>query len=436
MMLRGFLSVWRGVGVVHGRDGSSRIAALVSVVLASLCVFLGVASSASASDSCPNEALRTGPSAHLPDCRAYELVSPLEKNGGEVDGGLSFEYIEPAMEQASLNGEAVTYGSQTTFTEADPLSSMVTSQYLSRRGSDGWSTQAITPRQDLPDGTISPEQGWEGFSLYQGFSEDLSHAFLVSYEPPLAAEAPAGFYNPYVRDNVSGSYDLLSATVPRHQLAGLANTFEGFKVEYGGMSADGSHVIFAANEALTPEAVPGKKNLYEWVEGRLELVSVLPDGTPVSGPQHETLEQESKEEFKEVLFGQEGGEQGVPNDFNHVISADGARVIWSYRENISSGSSGFRIFMHEESAGGGRTVQVANSGASYWTASAEGTVFFTEGSDLNEFQPSGVGGCGAEAGCTTALAKDVSGVDSVPARMARMSISWTAGTSICGMTGA
>src|SRR5918993_1242539 len=35
---------------------------------------------------CPNDALRQGPGSHLPNCRAYEQVSPVDKNGGDIIG--------------------------------------------------------------------------------------------------------------------------------------------------------------------------------------------------------------------------------------------------------------------------------------------------------------------------------------------------------------
>ena len=35
---------------------------------------------------CPNAAFRSGPSANLPDCRAYEQVTPVEKEGGAFFG--------------------------------------------------------------------------------------------------------------------------------------------------------------------------------------------------------------------------------------------------------------------------------------------------------------------------------------------------------------
>jgi hypothetical protein len=341
--------------------------------------------------SCPNELFRTGPGANLPDCRAYEIVSPLEKNGGQIDGGPVLEGTPPAPQQAASNGEAITYGAQTPFTEANPLSGMLTTQYISRRGPNGWYTQAIDPEQNQPGGVFNREDGAVDLSLFQGFSEDLSHAFLLAYEPSPVAEAPAKYYNPYVRDNLDGAYRLLSKEKPPVQEAGISNYFEGFRIEYAGMSSDGSHVVFSANDKLTPGALPGEDNLYEWSDGNLELVSVLPTGEAAS----------------KVVFGRLDPDQGGLNEgYEHVISTDGSRAFWTAQKVVNGGTEE-QVYMHEATPAGARTVQVSASqksngagpggtdpngplSAFYATASANGNdVFFTSCEQLTNDSTAG-----------------------------------------------
>ncbi len=84
-------------------------------------------------EGCANERLRSEQpfALALPDCRAYELVSPVDKNdndvatpgpGGEGEG----------LARASLSGEAITYDSFGSF--AEPLGARFYSRYVSRRG--------------------------------------------------------------------------------------------------------------------------------------------------------------------------------------------------------------------------------------------------------------------------------------------------------------
>lgn len=323
---------------------------LRAVVLAFVGLVAGVFGAplaASAASGCPNEALRTGSSAALPDCRAYELVSPVDKNGGGVDGGTVF-VAQPAPAQAALDGEAVTYSSSVAFSETGASSAMTNVQYLSRRTAEGWRTQAITPAQEYPDGLNFHAEDNVDMTFFQGFSEDLSRGFLLAAEPSPVNDAPKGYYNPYVRDDSDGGFSLLSTETPPVQQAGQPGVYGGLKTQFAGFSeGDPSHVIFQSNDALASGANPGQENLYEWAGGHLELVSVLKDGTAAPGPG----ERGSDLSFGSLPFGSES------YDFSHAISADGSRVFWS--ANLGNGGHE-QVYMRETGVGA-RTVEMSAS---------------------------------------------------------------------------
>jgi hypothetical protein len=79
-------------------------------------------------DSCSNGSSRIGAGAFLPDCRAYEMVSPVDKGGGDIRV-LKTNQEEPAvLEQSADSGEKLAYGSVRAF--GDAQSAPLTSQYI------------------------------------------------------------------------------------------------------------------------------------------------------------------------------------------------------------------------------------------------------------------------------------------------------------------
>jgi hypothetical protein len=215
-------------------------------------------SSAAAAEACPNEALRTGPSAQLPDCRAYELASPLAKNGLDVitDGP-----------RASSTGAGIVFETQGAL-PGSPSAGLLTFN-LARRDADGggWTTEPVSATMNpffLP--SLAPMPEW---------APDLSRAIVqASSNSPLSPDSQPGAQDLYLRDTATGAFSLVSHSPG----------FPGLETEpdYRGASEDLSHVVYnnAQNETADPDlpVQPGAKVLYEGVNGEVRVVGVLPNG--------------------------------------------------------------------------------------------------------------------------------------------------------------
>jgi hypothetical protein len=236
---------------------------LIFAPVAVLCVLVGalVLSAAPAlavEGECPNEQLRAEQpyGLELPDCRAYEMVSPLDKNDSNAAqaGQISSEY-----DRASASGEAITYDSFGSFPGAED--SRFVSQYLSRRGPADWSTKGITPPFSILNKTNI-------LSAYESliFTPDLS-AGVAETDVPLTSDALPEDYNFYVHDFADGSYQLVTS-------GGLAGSggYSGGEIYIYGASTDLSHIVFSFDS----------RSIYEWVDGRLSQVNIAPNGTEMA----------------------------------------------------------------------------------------------------------------------------------------------------------
>ncbi len=248
-----------------------------------------------------------GGGAVLPDGRQYELVSPPNKEGAEVAlSGLGGEGLIAAV---AADGSKVAYLGSQPF--ANPQSYSNDVQILAVRGPSGWASTDISPHHNATTG-LALDLGPE----FQVFSSDLSHAVVQPFGPtalsPLATE---GYELAYLSDALEETFQPLLTTKPEGVSPGE------FQMHFVDGTPDLSHIVIRSPDALTPTPAPtGQSRLYEWSDGRLQLVNFDPEGVPTP---------EAK------IVG---------------MSEDGTRILWSYQSTL---------YVRDMTAG--KTIEVGNT---------------------------------------------------------------------------
>ena len=208
--------------------------------------------------SCPNDLLRTGPSAKLPDCRAYEQVTPTDKFGSDA-------YGSTYSVQASQSGDGITSYTVAGFPGLEGFQEE--GVFLSRFAGGEWSTAGLNTPPDYGD------RAW-----VEAWTPDLHLGFAMA-----RVTGGAGGYNLVMRDSADGSRTVL---IPQ----GAGFTEGTFTL--GGAFAGDSKVVFDANGAVPVTSGPAAVSeeelenvyLYDRETGSLILTGILPDSACGSPP--------------------------------------------------------------------------------------------------------------------------------------------------------
>ena len=227
----------------------------ISAVAATSCVLTLCAASAQAHVIHAGSAVGRG----LPDGRAYEQITPANKDNGDpyLRAGIFAE------DRVNLAGNRVSYFSLYAF----PGVKVYGLSYLATRGKNDWVSQNLIPRQSADTGGLCA-----AYVDMVAYSSDMSEEILADGEnqaggcarddPRLVSGEPKGVQNLFLRNNATGTYQLISLN-PVSGPPADAN--------YDGASANLSHVVFDEAAQLTSDS-PSGDDLYDWSAGAVKLV--------------------------------------------------------------------------------------------------------------------------------------------------------------------
>jgi hypothetical protein len=325
-------------------------------------------------DTCPNAAYRVGFSAGLPDCRAYEMVSPVEKNGADVIGQTKMVSSGGASSMlaqtlASEQGDRVVFMTLTQFGgETHGSGNVGYTQYLAERAPGGWKSKGITP---TPNVNNDVQVVWDK-TEFDVFSSDLGVGALMGYSLPGApAAARPNSEDLYLENTATGK--LFAAVTDASKEGEQLTLPPGFPPElafifeqplFGGASSSLDTVTFMSRINFLPEAKGFGYKAYVFEHGVLKLLGVLPDGSIPSGG-------------SSVINGERESTSGTGSDGKALedkdtVSTDGSRILFEVKEDPG------QIFMRKN---GTSSVLVSESEAST-PATAENVVLQAATPDL------------------------------------------------------
>ncbi len=285
--------------------------------------------------SCPNEAFRTGLSAHLPDCRAYEMVTPVDKEGAQepwqyLIGFEDFGLVGEDGEHFTLQAPAVHWGAGSG-AGGSPY-------FFTREAGKGWAMKAGTPQPETGLDSVYPEM----------YSADLGAvAFHAEYN---TSQSNRSAEEEFKVGPAGGPYTTV-ASLPRN----VTQNENGWETA----NASFSKLVFGTTDhELLGEATGTRSGLdiYEYTaSGGLRQLNVSGESNTTIGTCGAS-----------AAAGQDGGSQ--ENVYSrHSISVDGSRVFFEAVPGKNCGEAK-NLYMRVD---GQETVDLG--AYKFLSANAEGT---------------------------------------------------------------
>jgi hypothetical protein len=339
------------------------------------------------STACENKHA-TGFQATLPDCRAVELVSSASELGEVYDPGGSDGHEEDITTarpfRSALNGSKVAYLADPGPAGGDGSTAKGRgNEFVATRGSTGWQAVNVTPPVSVVESASRERE-------YKSLSSDLTTGVVFSERPLVAANpVPQGPENCEVLYNVlvAGEGAKYSAFFTKTLTPEFCGTTSGnagrdTSLVFAGESEDHLTKVFDSTAALKAPAEEGfgfGANVYASVpSGEVTLVSVLPNGEPIS---------------RAVVGGPSELPQNEPN-FGNAVSPTGEKVVWSALtpgESVGGERAAFPDALYATEGiktQAAKTVQIDESqagaqgpagGGQFWAASHDDSkIFFTD----------------------------------------------------------